>query len=169
MKSEMKTIRVRTQYTQEMLNLTSVVNETITNSGLCSGIVGIYCQHTTASLFVGEFQSALIDDVGDFLQHIVEEELPYKHNSPEFSDCTRRNAASHLRSLLMSHNVMLPVVDGKAVLGEFQSVILAELDGPRDRILQVHILGSFEDFVETRSQRAGVALGRGTLSAPPIG
>jgi len=170
MKSEMKTIRVRTQRKQEMLDITSVVNHTIADSGIWSGIAGIYSQHTTACLFVGEFQSALIDDLEDFLQRIVEEDLPYKHNSPEFSDCTRRNAASHLRSLLLSHCVMLPIVDGKAVFGEFQRVIFAELDGPRDRTLQVHILGSFEDSEENPNQRlVGAALGRGTPSAPPIG
>ena len=72
---------------------------------------------------------------------IVEDGLRYKHNSPEWSDCDRSNATSHLRSLLFSNGVMLPVVDGKPVLGQFQSLILAELDGPRERTLKVQLLG----------------------------
>ena len=71
----------------------------------------------------------------------VEDGLPYKHNSPEWSDCDRNNASSHLRSLLFNNGVMLPVVEGKPVLGQFQSVILAELDGPRERTLKLQFLG----------------------------
>jgi secondary thiamine-phosphate synthase enzyme len=90
---------------------------------------------------VSEFQDALNDDALEFLKQIVQENIPYKHNSPRYSDCDRRNAASHLRSMLLGHSVLLPVSGGKPVLGEFQSVILAELDGPRERRLQVQVLG----------------------------
>ena len=141
MKSEMKCVSVRTQMKREMLNLTSTLDDAIRTAGIRDGIVGIYSQHTTASLFISEFQPALIDDVAEFLQRVVEEDLPYKHNCPELSDCERKNAASHLRSLLLNHSIVLPVAHGKAVLGQFQSVILAELDGPRDRTLQVQVLG----------------------------
>jgi secondary thiamine-phosphate synthase enzyme len=92
-------------------------------------------------LTVSEFQNALLDDIAGFLRRVVEEDLPYKHNSPEFSDCDRKNAASHLRSLLFSNSVVLPVCDGELVLGQFQSVILAEMDGPRERSLKVQFLG----------------------------
>src|SRR5215467_12739217 len=141
MKSEMKCMSIRTQMKREMLNLTTVLDDAIGASGIRDGIVGIYSQHTTASLFISEFQPALIDDVADFLQRVVEDDLPYKHNCPELSDCERKNAASHLRSLLLNHSILLPVSEGKAVLGQFQSVILAELDGPRDRTLQVQVMG----------------------------
>jgi secondary thiamine-phosphate synthase enzyme len=141
MKSRHETLSVESGQKQEMVNLTSQVSLAVASSGISNGFVGIYSQHTTAGVFVTEFQAALIEDIGQFLHRIVEEGLPYKHNSPQFSDCERRNAASHLRSLLLSHSVLLPVVDGKAVLGQFQSVILAELDGPRRRTLQLQILG----------------------------
>jgi len=141
MKSEMKSVSVKTQSKREMLNLTTTLDDAIGASGIREGIVGIYSQHTTASLFVSEFQPALIDDVAEFLQRVVDEDLPYRHNCPELSDCERKNAASHLRSLLLNHSILLPVAQGKAVLGQFQSVILAELDGPRDRTLQVQVLG----------------------------
>jgi secondary thiamine-phosphate synthase enzyme len=92
-------------------------------------------------VFVSEFQQALIDDVAAFLGRVVDDGLFYKHNSPQYSDCDRQNAASHLRSVLLSHSVLLPVADGKPVLGQFQSVILAELDGPRQRTVEVQVLG----------------------------
>jgi secondary thiamine-phosphate synthase enzyme len=83
----------------------------------------------------------LIDDIALFLRRVVQDDLPYKHNSPEFSDCDRKNAASHLRSMLFNNSVVLPVLDGELVLGQFQSVILAEMDGPRERSLKVQVLG----------------------------
>jgi thiamine phosphate synthase YjbQ (UPF0047 family) len=68
--------------------------------------------------------------------------LEYRHNCPELSDCDRKNAASHLRGLLLNHSVLVPIVDGRPVLGQFQSVLLAELDGPRLRSLHVQLLGN---------------------------
>jgi secondary thiamine-phosphate synthase enzyme len=90
---------------------------------------------------VNEFQPALLDDIGDFLKRIVDDGISYKHNSPEWSDCDRNNATSHLRSLLFKNSVMLPVIDGKPVLGQYQSVIVAELDGPRERTVKIQFLG----------------------------
>ena len=141
MKSQNKTLDIKTADKQQLMNLTSLLRETVHASGIREGFVGIYSQHTTAAVLVSEFQDALNDDALEFLKRAVAEDLPYKHNSPDFSDCNRRNAVSHLRSMLLSHSVLLPVTDGKPVLGEFQSVILAELDGPRDRKLQIQILG----------------------------
>jgi secondary thiamine-phosphate synthase enzyme len=124
-----------------MIDITPMLTEIVSGFGLRDGIVAVYSQHTTAALFISESQEALIDDVEAFLKRIVEDDLPYKHNSPEFSDCDRKNAASHLRSVLLSHSVLLPVIEGKPALGQFQSVILAELDGPRDRTVRVQALG----------------------------
>jgi secondary thiamine-phosphate synthase enzyme len=141
MKSHNRTLEVTTAEKQQLKNLTPILREAVDASGIREGFVGLYSQHTTAALLVSEFQDALNDDALEFLKQIVQENIPYKHNSPRYSDCDRRNAASHLRSMLLGHSVLLPVSGGKPVLGEFQSVILAELDGPRERRLQVQVLG----------------------------
>lgn len=141
MKSLTTPMSVSTGRKQQILNITEQVSGIIRESGVREGFVGIYSQHTTAALFVSEYQPALIDDVLAFLGRFVQDGLPYKHNSPEFSDCERGNAASHLRSLLFSHGVVLPLSDFKPIMGQFQSVIFAELDGPRERTLQVQVLG----------------------------
>src|SRR5262245_12436649 len=137
MRTQFETLSLKTEGKQQLINITPQVMEVVKGSGMRNGFVGLFSQHTTAALVVSEFQNALLDDIHSFLGRIVEEELPYKHNSPEFSDCDRRNAASHLRSLLFSNSVVLPVRDGELVLGQFQSVILAEMDGPRERSLKV--------------------------------
>src|SRR5262245_386496 len=125
-----------------MIDITPDVVEATREAGIRNGFVGVFSQHTTAAVLVNEFQSALLWDIGEFLKRLVENDIAYKHNSPEWSDCERGNAASHLRSLLFSNSVLLPVVDGKPVLGQFQSVIMAELDGPRERTIKIQFLGA---------------------------
>jgi secondary thiamine-phosphate synthase enzyme len=141
MKSKLEDLALQTTEKQQLINITPKVKEAVADSGIKNGFIGLFSQHTTAALTVSEFQNALLEDIAGFLRRVVEENLPYKHNSPEFSDCDRKNAASHLRSLLFSNSVVLPVCDGELVLGQFQSVILAEMDGPRERSLKVQFLG----------------------------
>jgi secondary thiamine-phosphate synthase enzyme len=141
METQSKTVCLQTEKKQELIDLTALLNETIRNSGVRNGLAGVYSQHTTAALLVGECQSALVDDVLDFLTRIVDDGLNYKHNCPELSDCERKNAASHLRGLLLNHSVMVPVMDGKPVLGQFQSILFAELDGPRQRSVHIQLVG----------------------------
>ena len=142
METQNKTVNIQTEQKQQLIDLTSLLNETIRASGIRDGLAGIYSQHTTASLFVGESQSALVDDVLDFLTRVVDDGLNYKHNCPELSDCERKNATSHLRSMLLNHSVMVPIMNGRPVLGQFQSILLAELDGPRVRSVHVQLVGN---------------------------
>jgi secondary thiamine-phosphate synthase enzyme len=143
MRAQIETLALKTDEKQQLINITTTVKDIVSRSGIRNGFIGVFSQHTTAALMVSEFQAALIDDVCGFLQRVIEDDLPYKHNSPEYSDCDRKNAASHLRSLLFSNSIVLPVQEGDLVLGQFQSVILAELDGPRERSLKVQFLGEF--------------------------
>jgi secondary thiamine-phosphate synthase enzyme len=141
MKTKLETLALKTTEKQQLINITSHLKDVVTDSGMKNGFVGLFSQHTTAALMVSEYQNALLDDIANFLRRVVADDLPYKHNSPEFSDCDRKNAASHLRSMLFNNSVVLPVSDGELVLGQFQSVILAEMDGPRERSLRVQFLG----------------------------
>jgi len=141
MRSINNTVLVESREKQQLLNLTGNLREAVRAAGIRNGFVGMYSQHTTASVFVTESQAALLDDVVEFFGEVVKDGRPYKHNSPEFSDCDRQNATAHLRALLLGQSVMVPVVDGKPVLGQFQSVMLAEFDGPRRRAIHVQVLG----------------------------
>jgi len=141
MRSINNTVLVDSREKQQLLNVTGSLKEAVRAAGIQNGFVGMYSQHTTASVFVTESQAALLDDVVEFFGEVVKEGRPYKHNSPEFSDCDRKNATAHLRALLLGQSVVIPVVDGKPVLGQFQSVMLAEFDGPRQRAIHVQVLG----------------------------
>jgi secondary thiamine-phosphate synthase enzyme len=110
-------------------------------SGIQNGTLLINSLHTTIAIFVNEFQSALLDDLGTVLQRIVPRRDGYRHDDPRYSDCDRENAHAHLRATLLGRPIALAMADGEVLLGQYQSVILAELDGPRERKLQVQIVG----------------------------
>jgi secondary thiamine-phosphate synthase enzyme len=104
--------------------------------------------HTTTAIFINEFQQALLDDMKSFLERLVGRIDYWRHNDPKLSECNRKNADSHLRAMVLGHTLSVPVRNGELALGYWQSIILAELDGPRDRSIQVQVLGVPQDSSE---------------------
>jgi secondary thiamine-phosphate synthase enzyme len=90
---------------------------------------------------INEFQRALLADITRILEELVTRDAGWMHNDPAHSDCDRSNADSHLRAMLLGHSVTLQVSGGEPVLGQWQRVLLAELDGPRTRSLRVQVTG----------------------------
>lgn len=135
------TLTVPTRERVELINITDQLAVRVRASGVRQGLALVNSLHTTLALFINEFQPALLEDIRAFLEQVVLRDRYYKHNDPVFSDCDRLNADAHLRAMLLGHSLALPIQNGELVLGTFQSVILAELDGPRERALQLHILG----------------------------
>lgn len=136
-----QTLTLATRQRVELINITELLQAQVRASGVQTGMALVNSLHTTLALFINEFQPALLDDIRTFLEQVVVQGHYYKHNDPNFSDCDRSNADAHLRAMLLGHNLALQVRNGELVLGTFQSVILAELDGPRERALQVQVLG----------------------------
>ena len=78
---------------------------------------------------------------GTFLDDLINRENPWRHNNPEYSDCERKNADSHLRGMIMGQSLCLQVRNSAVLLGTWQSIILAEFDGPRSRSMSVQVSG----------------------------
>jgi secondary thiamine-phosphate synthase enzyme len=125
----------------EMLNITDRINELTRKSGVKDGFIHLQSLHTTTGVFLSEWQDALVDDVRAFFDKAVERNGYYKHNDPQFSDCERQNADSHLRGMMMGQTLMLQVRNATVLLGTWQSIVLAEFDGPRSRSVSVQICG----------------------------
>ena len=125
----------------QLVNLTGRIKELIQRSGIRVGFVNLMILHTTVSLFINEWQDALLHDIRCILERFVGQEEYWRHNDPAWSDCDRKNADSHLRALFLSHSVSLQIQKAALVLGKFQSIILAELDGPRERGMSVQVIG----------------------------
>jgi secondary thiamine-phosphate synthase enzyme len=138
------TILYRTRERLELINITRDVNELVRRHGMKAGLVIVQTLHTTTSVFINEFQQALLDDMKTFLERIVGRFDYWRHNDPRVSECDRKNADAHLRAMMLGHTLSLPVRNGALALGGWQSVILAELDGPRERTVQVQLLGMQE-------------------------
>ncbi len=125
----------------QLLNITERINEIVRKSGVHDGIVHLQSLHTTSSVFINEWQDALVHDVKTFFEEIVERDSYYRHNDPAYSDCERRNADSHMRGMLMGQTLCLQVRNASVLLGTWQSIIFAEFDGPRSRSLSVQVSG----------------------------
>jgi secondary thiamine-phosphate synthase enzyme len=125
----------------EISDITKLVREAIQQFPVANGIVLINTMHTTCALFVNEFQSALVDDLRTLIERLVPERGGYRHDDPRYSDCERGNASAHLRAALLGRSIAVGLNNGELTLGRFQSVIFAELDGPRKREITVQVMG----------------------------
>jgi secondary thiamine-phosphate synthase enzyme len=132
---------VQTDQRVEVIDLTNRVMELVRKFDIREGMVSIWSMHTTCTLFINEFQNALLSDIKRFLETMVARDAEYLHNDPQHSDCDRMNADSHLRAMLLGHNLTLQISGGEVVLGQWQRVLMAELDGPRARSLRVQVFG----------------------------
>ncbi len=141
MRIAFETIAVKTKEQMQFVDITQMVRDCLRKHPILNGVLLLNTLHTTAVLFINEFQAALIEDMKRVLAHLIEDNGDYRHDDPRFSDCTRNNAGSHLRSMLLAHTVALPIRAGEVVLGRWQSIIFAELDGPQERSVQFQVLG----------------------------
>jgi len=120
-------IEIPTREEFELIDITHLIDQKIRKSGIKDGIAVIFTRHTTTALFVNENETGLLEDVREFFQSLVPKGKGYKH------DRIDRNAHSHLRSIILNPSLAIPIKDGRLLLGTWQSVIFAELDGPRRR------------------------------------
>ncbi|HWC00342.1 MAG TPA: secondary thiamine-phosphate synthase enzyme YjbQ [Bryobacteraceae bacterium] len=125
----------------QLINITDRINEVVRKSGIRDGLVHLQSLHTTTSVFINEWQDALLHDVKTFLEDVVNRDNTWRHNDPAYSDCERQNADSHLRGMIMGQSLCLQVRNSAVLLGTWQSIILAEFDGPRSRSVSVQVSG----------------------------
>jgi secondary thiamine-phosphate synthase enzyme len=136
-----ETFVIETDQRVELVDLTNRIMEFVRRFNISEGLVSLWSMHTTCTLFINEFQVALLSDIKRFLEQMVARDAEYMHNDPNHSDCDRMNADSHLRAMLLGHNLTLQISGGEIVLGQWQRILMAELDGPRARSLRVQIFG----------------------------
>jgi secondary thiamine-phosphate synthase enzyme len=136
-----ETFTIQTEDRIQVVDLTERVMALVRKLRIAEGVVSLVSMHTTCTVFINEFQTALLADMKKFLEHLVDRDAEWLHNDPNHSDCDRMNADSHLRALLLGHSLTLQVSGGELVLGQWQRVLMAELDGPRARTLRIQVMG----------------------------
>lgn len=136
-------------------DLTPQINEALAKSGVVSGQVNILSRHTTTAVTINEMEGRLVDDSRQFLLKLCPPAYPYLHNDlhlrdgppdwPGGNEAWRAqepiNCHSHLLAMLLGASETVSVHDGKLTIGAWQSIIMVELDGPRDRKIAVHVMG----------------------------
>lgn len=134
-------ITVSSEERTEFSDITKQVRDALQQFPVSNGIAVVNTTHTTCALLVNEFQGALVEDLKALLERLVVERGGYRHDDPRYSDCERGNAHAHLRAALLGRSVALGISDGELALGRFQSIIFAELDGPRKREITLQVIG----------------------------
>jgi len=139
MKAHTEYLWFNTRERQEIIDITDDVAAHVSASGITEGFVLVSAMHITASVFVNDHEPGLWHDILEWLEGAVAPWDPgrYRHN-----DTGEDNAAAHLRSLAVGHEVMVPVTDGALDLGPWQRVFYGEWDGQRRKRVVVKVLGS---------------------------
>ncbi len=130
-----------TEDRQEIIDITEEVAEQVERSGIVEGFVLVSAMHITASVFVNDHESGLWRDILAWLEERIAPWEPsrYRHN-----ETGEDNAAAHLRSLTVGHEVIVPVTGGALDLGPWQRVFYGEWDGQRRKRVVVKVLGEGE-------------------------
>lgn len=141
MKVFSEALTVETGEKLELIDITKRIKDLLKSANIKDGLANLVSLHTTTAVLLNEAQQALLEDLRQFVKGVVDETKPYKHDDPEYSDCDRHNATSHLRGMAFGQTLTLPVLNGNLVLGRWQSILFAEFDGPQKRKLQVQLVG----------------------------
>ncbi len=121
---------------REYIRITPQVEEAVRKSGIQDGMVLVSAMHITAGVYVNDNESGLIQDIDDWLEKMAPFDQNYKHHRTG-----EDNGDSHLKALLIHHEVILPVTNGKLDLGPWQQVFYAEFDGKRKKRLIIKVMG----------------------------
>ncbi|MEW5757192.1 MAG: secondary thiamine-phosphate synthase enzyme YjbQ [Pseudomonadota bacterium] len=127
-----------------LVNLMPQLREAVADSGIRHGLVAITSRHTTTALTINEDEKRLLEDIKTFFTRLVPPGDRYLHNDIALRDCPPdepENAHSHIIALLLGASEVIALADGRLALGQWQSVLLVELDGPRRRTVSVQIIG----------------------------
>lgn len=127
-----------TERRQEIIDITEEVAGQLRQSGVREGLVLVSAMHISASVFVNDHESGLWQDILEWLEQRIAPWDParYRHN-----ETGEDNAAAHLRSLTIGHEVIVPVTNGALDLGPWQRVFYGEWDGQRRKRVIIKVLG----------------------------
>lgn len=129
-------MKVHTKTHRAYVHLTPQVEAVVKKSGVQEGMVLVSAMHITAGVYVNDNESGLIEDIDQWLEKLAPFNQNYRHHQTG-----EDNGDSHLKSLLIHHEVIVPITSGKLDLGTWQRIFYAEFDGQRDKRLIVKVMG----------------------------
>ena len=136
MKFATEYLTFNTKKHREYLNITREVAKVVTGSGIREGMVLVSAMHITAAVYVNDAESGLIADIDEWLERLAPYRDDYRHHRTG-----ETNGDSHLKNLLIHHEVIVPITDGALDLGPWQQIYYAEFDGQRGKRLIIKAMG----------------------------
>lgn len=136
MKFKTEYLWFNTQKHREYINITDEVQDIVAQSGVQEGMVLVSAMHITAGIYVNDAESGLISDIDKWLEEIAPFDINYNHHRTG-----ETNGDSHLKSLLIGHEVIVPITKGKLDFGTWQQIYYAEFDGQRRKRVIVKVMG----------------------------
>jgi secondary thiamine-phosphate synthase enzyme len=126
----------QTRNHREYINITDDVARAVAQSGVREGMALVSAMHITAGVFVNDNERGFLSDLDEFLERLAPERPDYRHHRTG-----ETNGDSHLKNILVHHQVILPITDAKLDLGPWQQVFYAEFDGQRAKRLIIKVMG----------------------------
>ena len=136
MKSATEYLSFHTERKREYLNITPRVAELVEKSGIKEGMVLISAMHITAGIYVNDAESGIIQDIDEWVERLAPYDRGYRHH-----ETGEDNGDAHLKSLLVHHQVIVPITNGRLDLGPWQQVYYAEFDGRRRKRVVIKAMG----------------------------
>ncbi len=136
MKFHTEYLTFHTKKHREYVHITPQVEAVLKRSGTRDGIVLVSVMHITCAIYVNDHESGLIEDIDLWLEGLAPFKANYRHHQTG-----EDNGDSHLKALLLHHQVLLPISDGELELGTWQRVFYAEFDGQREKRVLIKVMG----------------------------
>lgn len=136
MKTYTEYLWFNTKTKRSYINITPQIEEILAKSKIKDGMILVSAMHITAGVYVNDDESGIIADIDEWVERLAPYRKDYKHHRTG-----ETNADAHLKSLLIHHEVIIPVTGGKLDCGPWQQVYYAEFDGQRKKRVIVKVMG----------------------------
>jgi secondary thiamine-phosphate synthase enzyme len=136
MKSYTEYLWFNTKKQREFINITDEVEKALEKSQIKDGLILVSAMHITAGVYVNDAESGLIADIEEWLEKLAPFRRDYRHHRTG-----ETNGDAHLKNLLIGHEVVVPVTNGKLDFGPWQQVYYAEFDGQRRKRVLIKVIG----------------------------
>ncbi len=128
-------ISIQSKNKRDIIDLTAKINQALAKAEITDGIVVVSSMHSNGGVFISQEEELLHRDLLEWLETVAPEREGYHFTKGE------SNAGAYLKGMVVGHQATLPIENGKAVLGPWQKVFFAELDGGRPKRVMVKIIG----------------------------
>lgn len=131
-----KELKFKTKNYYDTIDITDEIEKEVKKSKINNGLISLFLKHNTAALLIQENDETIFEDIKNFLEKMLPLNERYSHSYEG-----NINATAHLKNLTISRNLVIPIENGKIILGQWQRIISIELFEPRERKVYITIIG----------------------------